>query len=335
MSEGDTGGEDKPVAKKVVVKKTVVRKPAAPASKDGATQRPVARPKTPRSEAAARAAAQAAAAHAAQRPDAKTPKKATRRRTRPQKTESTAVTKTAGPTTTPATSKRPTEAEPLDLENPPAEPVAPTSEDAAARLRSHFEDSDPDDVPKPPKMRRNPLAGIASGARRATAPFRAIGRRIAELFQAIIDWFILFEWPRLNPVSASAVSGALAGITAAAAGYGFMVLFAATLGTPSGGGRYGSLALLGVATIVVLVGRALLIRQDVPQPGMTSFLGIIVTLIAILVFFLDLSGSAWGWVLLPVLMAGSFAGAHALLAAADGEPADEEDEDQPVPHDVR
>lgn len=309
MSEEDTGSGDQPPAKKIVVKKTVVRKPRSTGAA-GAPRRPVVEPKTPPSEGVARAAARAAAARAAQRPGTAQPARGPR-----------PTVGTAGPGGADAAAHA----------QAPAEPPS----EAATALRSRFSDADAAEVPRPPKARRNRLAGVSSVGRGVARPFRAVGRRLAEWVQMVVDWFILFEWPRLSPPSAAAVGGLVAGGLGAAAGYGFMVLFSATLGTPSGGGRYGSLALVGVGVVALLGGRTVLRRQGVRQSGMTSFLGIVLTLILVLIFFLDLSRSAWGWLLLPALMAGSFAAAQALLAAAGDEPEIETRDDEALSHDVR
>lgn len=175
-----------------------------------------------------------------------------------------------------------------------------------------------DDV-EPPRAKRSPLAGLGRLFAAIGGVFGALWWRIRDFCQAVVDHLILFEWPRPGPVAASVITGAVTGVIAAGAGYGIMQVFATVLGTPSGGGRYGTLALLGIGLVVFVIGRWLAGRQAVRHPGMTTFLGLTLTLIAVLVFFLDLSRTVWGWALLPALMAACFAAAQALLVAAEGE----------------
>ncbi len=80
----------------------------------------------------------------------------------------------------------------------------------------------------------------------------------------------------------------------------------AVRGRPSCGG-YGLLMLIGILALCFVVGSVLLRVFGVEEPGVTTFFGIALPMIAILTLLLDYVFSAWMVVVLPALGAACFA----------------------------
>jgi len=126
-----------------------------------------------------------------------------------------------------------------------------------------------------------------------------------------------YRIPRMDQTKAAAIVGLLVGLITVGIAALFAMAFSELRGTSTGGGRWGSLTVVVVAFIAFAVGELLLARLHVLQPRVTSFLGVCLTLLAILVFFLDVVNGAWAWLIVPLLGAGTYAIAHRAIAAAD------------------
>ena len=150
-------------------------------------------------------------------------------------------------------------------------------------------------------------AGVAGSAGRATGTFAA------ERFRALRAWRI----PHIDPRAATLFTGAVVGLISVGLGLGALEIFNAVRGVASGGGQWGSLTFVVVTFIAMVIGYLLLHAFGTPQAGLTSFLGVVLTIVAILAFFLGLADSRWALILVPVLNAVTYLVAHWLLTLAE------------------
>jgi hypothetical protein len=152
--------------------------------------------------------------------------------------------------------------------------------------------------------------GFADGARSVT---RGVGSKIANGGRAIRDWRI----PHWDPLPASIFTGAIAGLVAVGLGLVALAVFSQVRGVSSGGGRWGSLTFVVVTFIAFVVGELLLSAFGSTQARLTSFLGVVLALTAILGLFLGLADTRWALVLVPVLGAITYAVSYGLLTIAE------------------
>jgi hypothetical protein len=159
--------------------------------------------------------------------------------------------------------------------------------------------------------------GVAGVARSAAG---SVGSRVARGGRAIRDWRI----PRWDPLPASIFTGAVAGLVSVGLGLAALVMFTHLRGVASGGGRWGSLTFVVVAFTAFVVGELLLSAFGSTQARITSFLGVVLTIVAILGLFLGVLETGWALVLVPVLGAVTYAISYGLLNLAETH-ADDED----------
>lgn len=122
-------------------------------------------------------------------------------------------------------------------------------------------------------------------------------------------WRRLPELPDIAPRPAALVTGVLVGVLTVGATWASMRLCELVRGTPSCGDP-GFIVLLAVAVAMVLVGRLVLSTLGVPEAGSTSFLGVGLLAMLVLVFLADLLFNWWMVLVVPPVAAGSFALAH-------------------------
>lgn len=146
---------------------------------------------------------------------------------------------------------------------------------------------------------------------------RATGRFTAGRARAVAA----YRLPHLNPYAAAVLTGVLVGLLAVGLAAASLALFAGVRGVSSGGGLWGGLAFTAVAVVVMFAGEALLRGFGAPSARLTSFLAIVLTIVAILGLFLDVVDGALGLVLVPVLSAAGYALAHWLVDLAENAPA--------------
>lgn len=103
------------------------------------------------------------------------------------------------------------------------------------------------------------------------------------------------------------------GLVAVLLCWGATRVFAAVLGTPAGG-RWGFLVLVVVALVAIVVGARALARIGAPEPGSTSLVAVLLVPVVVLGLFLGPSGTGWGFLIVPVLAALSFAGVQPVTA---------------------
>ena len=126
-----------------------------------------------------------------------------------------------------------------------------------------------------------------------------------------------FRIPRMEQTVASAIVGLMVGLFTVGLAALFAMMFSELRGTSTGGGRWGSLTVVIVAFVAFAVGELLLATFHVRQPRVTSFLGVLFTLFFIMAFFLNAVDGTWGWLVVPLLAAATYAIAHRAIAAAD------------------
>lgn len=173
----------------------------------------------------------------------------------------------------------------------PAEPAAP---------------SEPTEPVGPSRWQRVVTRASATG--RSTG---ALARRALAAGSSRARGWRLPAWP---DVVWAAVVGLALGLLVTAAGAGVRELFSATRGVSTGGGRWGSLALVLLCLAAVVLGELALRALRVPQPRATVVTAVLLVLMAVLAFFLEPVATAWAWLLLPALGAGATALAAWLLS---------------------
>ncbi len=161
---------------------------------------------------------------------------------------------------------------------------------------------------------RDRAARAASGVGTTT---RSTARSVADF--TVDRWYDLRAWwlPTVEPLRASAITGLLMGLLAVGLGVAALAIFSEVRGVASGGGTWGSLTFVVVAFVAFAVGERLLAGFGAPMPRLTSFLGITLTLVAILGLFLGVADSTLGVVVVPLVSALGFLAAHWLLALAE------------------
>lgn len=164
---------------------------------------------------------------------------------------------------------------------------------------------------------RTRTAGAASAVgSRATRYGHATGDFAARRWDALRAWRI----PRLEPVPAALLTGALVGLVSVGLGLAALALFTQVRGVASGGGTWGSLTFVVVTFIAFALGELLLTAFGTPMPRLTSFLGVVLVIMTILGLFLGVADSRFGIVLVPLLGAVAFTASHWLLALAESSP---------------
>jgi len=156
-------------------------------------------------------------------------------------------------------------------------------------------------------------SGVGGAARSAS---RTTGALVAGRFRALRDWRI----PHLHPRLAAGITGLIVGLVAVVLGLAALTVFSEVRGVASGGGRWGSLTFVVVTFVAFVLGELLLSAFGSTQARLTSFLGVVLTIIAILGLFLDLADSIWALALVPALGAVAYVLANWLLDLAEGSP---------------
>lgn len=146
---------------------------------------------------------------------------------------------------------------------------------------------------------------------------RATGRFTAGRARAIAA----YRLPHLNPYAASVLTGLVVGLLAVGLAAASLALFQSVRGVSSGGGLWGGIAFTAVAVVAMFAGEALLRGFGTPSPRLTSFLALVLTVVAMLGLFLDVVDGTVGLVLVPVLSVAGYALAHWLVELAENAPA--------------
>ncbi|MCW2829606.1 MAG: hypothetical protein JWP31_298 [Aeromicrobium sp.] len=126
--------------------------------------------------------------------------------------------------------------------------------------------------------------------------------------------------PHINPFLAAVVSGAVTGIVAVALGLFALSIFSDIRGVASGGGLWGGLTFVLVAVLGIGVGELLLRGFGLGAARLTAFLGVVLTIVAMLGLFLDVVETRAALLLVPALGALAFAAAHWLVDLAENSP---------------
>lgn len=151
--------------------------------------------------------------------------------------------------------------------------------------------------------------GVRDGSRSAWKFSSARGRQVA-------SWRL----PHINPYLASVITGAIVGVTSVGLGFAALRVFDQVRGVSTGGGLWGGITFIAISLLVAWLGRALLAGFGSHSARLTSFLGIILTIVAILGLFLDQVQTAAALVVIPVLAIASYALANWLIDLAEHAP---------------
>jgi hypothetical protein len=150
---------------------------------------------------------------------------------------------------------------------------------------------------------------IGSGARTS-------GSFVAERARAVAAWRL----PHINPYLAAVVTGAVVGLVAVGLGVLALAVFQEVRGVSSGGGLWGGLTFAGLALVAVALGDALLRGFGAHSSRLTSVFAVVLTIIAMLGLFLDLTDSLAAVALLPLLGAATFTLSYWLIDLAESTP---------------
>lgn len=148
---------------------------------------------------------------------------------------------------------------------------------------------------------------------------RTSGHAVAERGRAVAAWRL----PHINLYLASVITGAVVGLVAVVLGAVALRIFEAVRGVSSGGGFWGGLAFVVVAIVSVYLGQALLRGFGSAAARLTSFLAVVLTIVAMLGLFLDIVDRqpATALLIVPVLGAAACTLAHWLIDLAENTPA--------------
>ncbi|MEO6606470.1 MAG: hypothetical protein ABIN55_12765 [Aeromicrobium sp.] len=153
-------------------------------------------------------------------------------------------------------------------------------------------------------------SGVAGAVRSGSA---RVGETISDRFFALHTW----RMPHWDPMAASIFTGAVVGLVAVGFGLLSKIVFNDLRGVSSGGGRWGSLTFVVVAFIAFVLGELLLTGFGVAQARLTSFLGVVLTIVAMLGLFLGLADTVWGLVIVPAVAVVSYVLSRWLLDLAE------------------
>jgi hypothetical protein len=109
---------------------------------------------------------------------------------------------------------------------------------------------------------------------------------------------------------AAVLTGLLVGLFGAGATFGGGQGCEALRGTSSCGGGPGLGLVIVILALMVLLGAALLALFRVPEPRSTSFLGVGLTFVVVLVALMSAVFSVWMFFVAPVLSAVAYGAAH-------------------------
>lgn len=151
-----------------------------------------------------------------------------------------------------------------------------------------------------------------SGAGLVRRASGAVSTSTTDRYRATRDWRI----PTQPPMRAAVLTGIVAGLVVVLLGWLAGLMFFAVRGTTAGG-AWGGVVLVAVALVAFALGSWLLHSFGVVQPRLTSFLAVVLVVIAVLAAFLETAAGVWAWLLLPALGAGAFVAAHRLVVIAE------------------
>jgi len=149
-----------------------------------------------------------------------------------------------------------------------------------------------------------------------SAGARTAGGFVAVRARAVAAWRL----PHINLYLASVITGAVVGLVAVMLGVATLAIFDAVRGVSSGGGLWGGLAFTAVAVVSLFLGEALLRGFGSHAARLTSFLAILLTIIAMLGLFLDVIDSSAAVLLVPLLGIATYALSHWLVDLAENAP---------------
>ncbi|GAA3519095.1 hypothetical protein GCM10022234_13290 [Aeromicrobium panaciterrae] len=162
--------------------------------------------------------------------------------------------------------------------------------------------------------RGSKAASGAVGAVRSTA--QRFGEAVSDGFYRVRTWRI----PHWEPLPAAIFTGMFVGLVSVGLGLASKALFNELRGVSAGGGRWGSLTFVVVAFIAFVLGELLLSGFGLAQARLMSFLGVVLTIVAMLGLFLGLADTVWALLIVPGVAALAYVIAHWLLQIAENTP---------------
>jgi hypothetical protein len=203
---------------------------------------------------------------------------------------------TAPPAEAPPAEAPPTEASPADTHPADTHPTPPEPEPLPAPV--------PEPLPQPepaPQRALVPTPDVAPPTHEMPVDEEPVDEPADE--PATREPFTL---PQLPGRVAAVLTGAVVGVVGVALTYLSLQGCDAVRGTKSCGGGPGLLLLLVILVLMVLLGGVLLALWDVSEPRSTSFLGVGVLAVVVLIASLRDLDSVWMFLVVPLVCALSF-----------------------------
>lgn len=150
----------------------------------------------------------------------------------------------------------------------------------------------------------------------ATHATRATGRVLSARARTVAAWRL----PHVHPVLATVITGAVVGLVAVALSAAALAIFESVRGVSSGGGLWGGLTFVAVATITLFLGESMLRGFGAHAPRLTSFLAVMLAIAAMLGLLLGVLEGALAIALVPLLSAAAYVIAHWLIEVAEHAP---------------
>ena len=158
-------------------------------------------------------------------------------------------------------------------------------------------------------------SGVAGVVRSGSS---RVGDSISDGFYRLRTW----RMPHWSPIPAAVFTGVVVGLISVGLALASKAVFNELRGVSAGGGRWGSLTFVVVAFIAFVLGELLLSGFGVAQARLTSFLGVVLTIVAMLGLFLGLADTIWAALIVPVVAVISYVLGHWLLQIAENSPAE-------------
>jgi len=198
---------------------------------------------------------------------------------------------------------------------PKSKSAAPVAADSQGATLVDEQPAAPSQVQKP--ARRPTRERLGSAGSGIAGGFGRLRDAVTGAFWWAADGVRGWRLPRWDAVPAALATGVVTGLVSVLLGLGALQLFTWLRGVASGGGTWGSLTFVVVGFMAFVVGELLLSGFGVASPRLTSFLGVVITIVAILGLFLDESDTRMALLVVPAVAATAFTLAHWLMSAAE------------------
>lgn len=179
-------------------------------------------------------------------------------------------------------------------------------------------------VTQPPRRSpRESFAAVTHGLRRGrwwvADRLRDVSAGVTDAALDSRDRVLGYRLPVWPPARSALVVGALAGLLATVLGAVILATLRSIRGVSAAGG-WGVLVFLALALLIIVVSRALLRGFGHPQGTVVAYLSTALSIVVILIFFLDIGESPLAVLILPAIGALTHGAVSAIIEAAEAAP---------------